>query len=452
MLSGRPFFFILTLFVSVPAAYSQGMGSAEAYEILGVSDGDGPAEIKAKYYALAKQLHSDVTKTAEGEERFKAVAAAYRLIVKTVSSADLRTRFDDIATRYNLDFSISEGMKRGELLEIEATDRRLRELVRRYYLIGDTVRPVGPDEALSTRLGLSLDGFVQSFDQELRKSSLDAFPYRMVSTILDEESVSCCHPQADELLVALVTHATRESELKAILDSDVPAGQRVWLRNVDPILKYPRAIRALYAQLELSWSNPGGKSFMVSVLSKKNLLGHPNFMRQLLYSRPSGEVWNWVARQVAELNTNTRINLSPLQYQLLLESLSLANNDEIRFEVFMHYLAKNPEALANDTQLLEELGKVADFSFLRAEYLSLDDIPENKTKYQLFSTMLVKIFSADPELAEVIVNENIRRRQENKARWLDEEDKLRFQVEIDMLAEIRERRPRGCHALFFKVK
>jgi len=50
------------------------------YETLGVSENATPSEIKKAYRKLAKQYHPDMNKSAEAEEKFKEINAAYEVL------------------------------------------------------------------------------------------------------------------------------------------------------------------------------------------------------------------------------------------------------------------------------------------------------------------------------------------------------------------------------------
>jgi molecular chaperone DnaJ len=61
------------------------MATAERdyYELLGVARGASDAEIKKAFRKLARELHPDVSKEADAQERFRAVAEAYEVLSKT---------------------------------------------------------------------------------------------------------------------------------------------------------------------------------------------------------------------------------------------------------------------------------------------------------------------------------------------------------------------------------
>src|SRR6187551_3157618 len=68
------------------------MATAERdyYELLGVARGASDAEIKKAFRKLARELHPDVSKEADAQERFRAVAEAYEVL----SKAETRQLYD----------------------------------------------------------------------------------------------------------------------------------------------------------------------------------------------------------------------------------------------------------------------------------------------------------------------------------------------------------------------
>ena len=68
------------------------MATAERdyYELLGVARGATDAEIKTAFRKLARELHPDVSKEPDAQERFRAVAEAYEVLSKPETRAALR--------------------------------------------------------------------------------------------------------------------------------------------------------------------------------------------------------------------------------------------------------------------------------------------------------------------------------------------------------------------------
>jgi molecular chaperone DnaJ len=68
------------------------MATAERdyYELLGVARGASDAEIKTAFRKLARELHPDVSKETDAQERFRAVAEAYEVL----SKAETRQLYD----------------------------------------------------------------------------------------------------------------------------------------------------------------------------------------------------------------------------------------------------------------------------------------------------------------------------------------------------------------------
>jgi curved DNA-binding protein len=56
------------------------MANKSLYETLGVSENATASEIKKAYRSLAKKYHPDINKTAEAEEKFKEINAAYEIL------------------------------------------------------------------------------------------------------------------------------------------------------------------------------------------------------------------------------------------------------------------------------------------------------------------------------------------------------------------------------------
>ena len=66
------------------------MTQRDYYEVLGVSRDASPDDLKAAFRKLARQLHPDVNKEADAEERFKEINEAYAIL----SDADKRAAYD----------------------------------------------------------------------------------------------------------------------------------------------------------------------------------------------------------------------------------------------------------------------------------------------------------------------------------------------------------------------
>src|SRR5688500_4520113 len=65
------------------------------YEILGVEQGAGEAEIKTAYRRLARKYHPDVSKEAGAEDKFKAVNEAY----EALRDPQKRAAYDQLRAR-----------------------------------------------------------------------------------------------------------------------------------------------------------------------------------------------------------------------------------------------------------------------------------------------------------------------------------------------------------------
>jgi molecular chaperone DnaJ len=98
------------------------MATAERdyYELLGVERGASGAEIKKAFRRLARELHPDVNKDADAQERFRAVAEAYEVL-----SDDERRRLYD---RYG-----HAGLKRGGYAPSEFTFTNLSDIFATFF-------------------------------------------------------------------------------------------------------------------------------------------------------------------------------------------------------------------------------------------------------------------------------------------------------------------------------
>ncbi len=77
-----------------------GIQYKDYYEILGVDRSAGDKEIKRAYHKLARQLHPDINKSPDAEEKFKQINEAYEVL----SDPDKRNKYD----------SLGSGLKSGE--------------------------------------------------------------------------------------------------------------------------------------------------------------------------------------------------------------------------------------------------------------------------------------------------------------------------------------------------
>ena len=67
-----------------------GMAQRDYYEVLGVSRDASPDDLKSAFRRLARQLHPDVNKAPDAEEKFKEINEAYAVL----SDADRRAAYD----------------------------------------------------------------------------------------------------------------------------------------------------------------------------------------------------------------------------------------------------------------------------------------------------------------------------------------------------------------------
>lgn len=84
--------------------------SKSLYETLGISDNASEAEIKKAYRKLARKYHPDVNKSAEAEEKFKEINAAYEVLSDKEKKAQYDQFGDQMFGGQNFhDFSRSQG-------------------------------------------------------------------------------------------------------------------------------------------------------------------------------------------------------------------------------------------------------------------------------------------------------------------------------------------------------
>ena len=103
------------------------MATAERdyYELLGVGRSASDAEIKKAFRKLARELHPDVSKEADAQERFRAVAEAYEVL----SKAETRQLYD----RYG-----HAGLRRGGYTPADFNFSNLTDIFSAFF--GDDVR------------------------------------------------------------------------------------------------------------------------------------------------------------------------------------------------------------------------------------------------------------------------------------------------------------------------